>query len=65
MEITKQHLYDIIDMVDAKELSLLYHLVCKFIPEDIPYPDEIDAIKKGRAEIARGEYVSIEDVDWD
>jgi hypothetical protein len=64
MEITRQHLHDVIDTINTKELDVLYHILCKFISEDTPYPDEIEAIKQGRAEIERGEYVRMEDIDW-
>jgi len=61
---SRQQLHDIIDVVDQKELNVLYQILIKFIPEDEPAPDEIDAIRKGREEIRRGETVSHEDIDW-
>ena len=44
--------------------SILYHLLAKFIPEDMPTLDEIEAIEAGRREIADGEYVRHDEIDW-
>ena len=60
----RKYIYDAINMVDEKQLDVLYRVICQFIPEDMPYPDEIEAIEAGRAEISRGEFINFEDVDW-
>jgi len=60
----RKQLHDIIDVVDSKELDILYQVLIKFIPEDEPMPDEIESIRKGREEIKRGETVSHDDIDW-
>lgn len=60
----RQQLHDIIDVIDTKELDILYQVLIKFIPEDEPTPDEIEAIRKGREEIRRGETVSHDDINW-
>ena len=62
---SREQLHNIIDAVDSKELNLLYHLLIKFMPEDDPMADEIEAIHRGREEIKRGETVSHDDIDWD
>jgi len=61
---SRQQLHYIINMVDSKELDVLYRVLVKFIPEDEPLPDEIKAIRIGREEILRGEIVSHDDIDW-
>jgi len=60
----RKFIHDAIDMVEPEQLGILYRVICQFIPEDVPYPDEIEAIKFGRSEIARGEFVRFEDIDW-
>jgi len=57
--------YRVIDLVEEKQLDILYRVICQFIPEDMATPDEIEAIEKGRAEIAEGEFVCFEDIDWE
>jgi len=64
MVATRQQLRDIIDVVDSRELSVLYQTLVKFIPESTPMPDEIEAIQLGRSEIERGETVSHDEIDW-
>ena len=64
MVATRQQLRDIIDVVDSKELNVLYQVLIKFIPEAQPLPDEVEAIRLGRDEIRRGEIVSHDDIDW-
>ena len=64
MTATRQQLRDIIDIVDSNELGVLYQVLIKFIPEAIPMPDEIEAIRIGREEIKRGETVNHDDIDW-
>ena len=64
MTATRQQLRDIIDIVDSEELGVLYQLLIKFIPESVPLPDEIEAIRLGRDEIRRGEPVSHDEIDW-
>ena len=64
MTATRQQLRNIIDIVDAKELSVLYQILIKFIPEVIPMQDEVEAIHLGRQEIRRGEIIIHDDIDW-
>ena len=65
MNVTRQQLRDIIDVVSSQELNVLYQVLIKFIPEDEPMFDEIEAIRAGREEIKRGETVSHDDINWD
>ncbi len=64
MDTNRQQLHELIDVVDKSELNVIYHLLLKFIPEDVPTSEESIAINEGRAEIARGEFVSHEDIQW-
>ena len=65
MNVNRQQLHNIIDVVDSRALDVLYQVLIKFMPEDDPTPDEIEAIRIGREEIKRGETVSHDDIDWD
>ena len=44
---------------------MVYYLLTKFIPEDIALPDEIEAMRLGREDFVRGDFVRHEDIDWD
>ena len=65
MNPTKQTLHNLIDLVNPSDVNVLFHLLMKFVPEDDPTDDEIEAIEAAKKEIAAGEYVRHEDVDWD
>ncbi len=52
---SKETLIDLVKLVPDEETELLYQIVIRFIPEDIPLPDELDAIKEANKDIARGE----------
>ena len=41
MSPTKQTLHNLIDVIDFSEVDIVYRLLLKFIPEDIPAQDEI------------------------
>ena len=64
MSASRQQLHELIDIVDSKELNVLYHLLIKFVPEDIATPDEIEAIRIGREEFKHGETVDHNAIDW-
>lgn len=64
MNAQRQHLYHAIDLVEDTQLDILYRVICQFIPEDIATPEEIHAIAVGRAEIANGDFVKYNDIDW-
>lgn len=62
---SRKQLHDIIDAVDSEKLGNLYQVLVKFMPEDEPMPDEVEAIRKGREEILRGDVVGHDEIDWD
>lgn len=64
MNVNRQQLHNIIDVVDSEALNVLYQVLIKFMPEDEPTPDEIEAIRIGREEIKRGEILNHSDIDW-
>lgn len=56
----------ICDLVNSKvptdELDLLYQLILKFIPSDVPMPDETEALNETRNET---EFIPHNAVNWD
>ena len=64
MDTQRKQLHDLVDIVDISEYETIYHWLMKFIPEDTPTEDEIQAIKKGKQEIFNGEFVNQNDIDW-
>ncbi|MCL2168991.1 MAG: hypothetical protein FWB74_03070 [Defluviitaleaceae bacterium] len=64
MEATREILHGMIDNIDSKNFGIIRHILIGFIPEDEPYPDEIEAIKRSEASIAEFGTVGIDDIDW-
>jgi len=54
-----------LDAVDSEEFDVVYHVLAKFIREDFPTQDEIEAIAAGREDFRLGRTVSHEEIDWD
>jgi hypothetical protein len=50
------------DKVETKDLALLYGLILKFIPSDLPIPDELEAIAETENET---EFIAFDKVNWD
>ena len=65
MTIDRKQLHALVDVVDARELNAVYHVLTKFIPEAEPLPDEIAAIAAGREAVRRGEVFRDDEIDWD
>ena len=45
---SRQQLHTLIDTIDEKDIDLLQALLLKFIPSDIPLPDESKQSNKGK-----------------
>lgn len=50
------------DKVSTDDLELLYQLILKFIPADIPEADELEALKETENET---EFIPFDAIKWD
>lgn len=55
----------LIELVSEEDIETLYNVVVKFIPENVPLPDEIEAIERVDKSIAKNGTVPHDAVDWD
>ena len=62
---TKEMLKGLIELVSEEDIETLYNVVVKFIPENVPLPDEIEAIERPDKSIAKNGTVPHDAVDWD
>lgn len=62
---TKEMLKGLIELVSEEDIETLYNVVVKFIPENVPFPDEIEAIERADKSIAKNGTVPHDAVDWD
>ena len=61
----KEILKSLIDMIDENDTETIFRVLIRFVPEDTPLPDEIEAITKANKSLNTHEAVSHEDVNWD
>ena len=60
----KGMLKGLIELVSEEDIETLYNVVVKFIPENVPLPDEIEAIERADKSIAKNGTVPHDAVDW-
>jgi len=61
-----QQIRTIVEQMPEKKQTLVFELVKTMIsPDDILSDEDIADIERAHAEIARGEYVRHEDINWD
>ncbi|MEE1249268.1 MAG: hypothetical protein UHU19_08595 [Lachnospiraceae bacterium] len=63
IKMSKEALKNIIDMIPDEDIETIYKVVIKFIPEDKPEPDELEAIAEAKADTS--ETISHDSVNWD
>ena len=54
----------LIDLIDDNDTETIFRVLIRFVSEDKPLPDEIEAIIRADKSIAENGTVSYETVDW-
>lgn len=62
---SKEMLKGLIDLIDDNDTDTIFKVLVRFVPEDTPLPDEIEAIKRADKSISEFGTVSHESIDWD
>ncbi len=62
---SKETLKNLIELVPENDIDVLYRVIVKFIPEEKPEPDEIEALLEGRKDRAENGTIPLEIIDWD
>lgn len=60
---SKEALKNIIDLIPDEDIETIYKVVIKFIPEDKPEPDELEAIAEAKADTS--DTISHDAINWD
>lgn len=60
----KEILKSLIDLIDDNDTETIFHVLVRFVPEDAPLSDEIDAIIKANQSIQTEGTVSHEEINW-
>ena len=62
---SKETLKNLIELVPEEDIDTLYKVVVKFIPEDKPLIDEIEALEKSNKSIKENGTISHDAIDWE
>ena len=65
MSITRDTLHGLVDIVDNRDLNIVFQVLMRFVPESPAMPDEIEAIQKADESIAKFGLVDYVDINWD
>ena len=62
---SKETLKKLIELVPEKDIDTLYRVIVKFVPEVIPEPEELEAIRVGREDRAMNGTIPHETINWE
>ena len=52
-----------IDLIDEEDTDVLFKVLVRFVPEDKPLPDEIEALSS--MSVSRSELLTSDEINWD
>lgn len=61
----KEVLKNLIDLLDERDLETIFRVLIRFVPEDIPLPDEVEAILNANESIEMYGTISHNEINWD
>ena len=62
---SKEMLKNLIELVPEEDVEVLYKVIIKFIPEEVPEQDEIEAILEGRKDREKNGTIPHDAINWD
>lgn len=62
---SREMLKGMIELVPDEDIETIYNVIVKFIPEDAPLPDEIEAIERANRSIAENGTILHDAIKWD
>lgn len=62
---SKEILKNLIELVPESDIDVLYRVIVKFIPEEKPEPDEIEAFLEGRKDRGQNGTIPHDAINWD
>ncbi|MCM1218792.1 MAG: hypothetical protein NC548_30270 [Lachnospiraceae bacterium] len=61
---SKEMLHGLIEMIPENDIEVIYKVLVKFVPEEPPEPDEIEAIEEGRRDREENGTITHEAINW-
>ncbi|MCM1191977.1 MAG: hypothetical protein NC123_17005 [Butyrivibrio sp.] len=55
----------LIDLIDECDMDTVFKVLVRFVPEETPLPDEIEAIKRADKSISEYGTIPHEAINWD
>lgn len=62
---SREMIKGMIELVPEEDIQTIYNVIVKFIPEDAPLADEIEAIERANRSITENGTVSHDAINWD
>lgn len=62
---SRETLRGLIELVPDEDIETLYKVIVKFVPEDAPLPDEVEAIERANKSIVDYGTISHDSINWD
>ena len=47
---SREAIKNLVDMIPEKDIDTIYKVLIRFVPEDEPLPDELEAIREAKAD---------------
>lgn len=62
---SKETLKNLIDIIADDDIDTIFKVLIRFVPEDEPLPDEIEAIEAANKDIGENGTIPHEAINWD
>lgn len=62
---SKELVKGLIDLIDDSDMDTIFKVLVRFVPEEAPLPDEIEAIERANKSIAEHGTIPHDAIDWD
>lgn len=64
MYMSKEMLKGLIDLIDDNDTETIFKVLIRFVPEDQPLPDEVEAIARANKSIEENGTIPHDAIDW-
>lgn len=61
---SKEMLKGLIDLIDDNDTETIFKVLIRFVPEDQPLPDEVEAIARANKSIEENGTIPHDAIDW-
>ena len=62
---SKEMVKGLIDLIDDSDIDTNYKVLVRFVPEEAPMPDEIEAINRANKSISEHGTIPHDAINWD